>query len=127
MSEFIFQGYIETPGEKHIGVAQVKCWNKVTLRYKVIKTRDGSAFYIAAASYRVKDSESERYISTHLIESQTDKEEIENLIKVQVKKEIQRLEEEKQRKIQESKNPLHPSMQMKVEVEKEEKRNPFYG
>lgn len=85
---FEFIEYVSTPNEKHFGIVKVKAYNKIVLRYKIMPKKDGSGVFPVCASYKVSDSEGDKYVSAFVIDSNSDKEEIESLIRQNVKKYI---------------------------------------
>lgn len=84
MSNFEFVSYVPTPTEKHLGIATVKAYGKFILRYKVIPTKDGQNFFPAPASYKI----GEAYVHAFQLDSNSDKEELENLIKNSVRPQV---------------------------------------
>jgi len=85
MNNFQFISYAPTPGEKHLGIATINYHGKLILRYKIMPTKDGSNFFPVPAAYKV----GETYQSAFTLDSNIEKEEVENLIKIHVKKSIQ--------------------------------------
>jgi hypothetical protein len=79
--KFEFIKYEPTPSEKHLGIATIKLYGKLLARFKIVPTKDGSSFFPAAASYKVGD----RYESSLILDSNSEKEELDALIKYQVK------------------------------------------
>lgn len=83
---FEFIDYIATPEEKHLGIARVKAWGKIVLRFKIVPTKDGSSFFPAAASYKIIENGTERYVPAFILDSNSDKEDLESLIKSNVRR-----------------------------------------
>ena len=83
MQDFQFLKYQPTPNEKHLGIATVKAYGKIILRYKIIPTKDGSSFFPCAASYKMPD---DSYISAFILDSNSENEELTSLIKTHIKK-----------------------------------------
>ncbi len=81
MSKFEFIKFEPTPTEKHFGIATVKLFDKVIAKFKMINTKDGSAFFPAAPSLKLGES----YVSAFMLDSQSEKEELDNLIKHNVR------------------------------------------
>lgn len=77
-----FISYTPTPGEKYIGVSAITTTVKARVLYKIIPTKDGSSFYPVTTSVKIGDS----YSSAFVVDSNIEKEEIENIIKQGVKK-----------------------------------------
>jgi hypothetical protein len=55
MSDFEFIEYIQTPNERHLGIATVLLYGKVFHKYKILPTKDGNGFFPVPASYKVGD------------------------------------------------------------------------
>lgn len=87
MSNIEFLKYEETPGEKHFGIATVRLYGKVVLRYKIVPNRDGTGFFPCAASYKMPAAggEPERYVPSFILDSNSEKDEVEGIIKAHVK------------------------------------------
>ncbi len=83
---FEFIEYVPTPGEKHLGIAKVKCWGRIVLRYKIVPTKDGSGYFPVPASYKLVENGTDRYVPAFILDSNSDKEDLEGLIKSNVKK-----------------------------------------
>ncbi len=79
--KFEFIKYEPTPSEKHMGIATVKLYGKIIARYKIVPTKDGTSFFPAAASYKVGD----RYESCLILDSNSEKEELDSMIKAHVR------------------------------------------
>ena len=76
MGNFEFVRYEATPGEKHLGIATVKAYGRIVLRYKIVPNKDGSGFFPAAASYKLPSHGGEdAYISAFLLDSRSEEEE----------------------------------------------------
>lgn len=87
MSQIEFLKYEPVQGEKHFGIATVRLYGKVVLRYKIVPNRDGTGYFPCAASYKMPATadEAERFVPSFVIDSNYDKDEIETLIKARVK------------------------------------------
>lgn len=86
MTPFEFLKYVPTPGEKHLGICTVRLYGKVILRYKIIATKDGTSFFPAAASYKLPSTDGQdHYTPAFMLDSQCDKEELDELIKANVR------------------------------------------
>lgn len=81
MNKFEFVKYEATPQEKHMGVATVKLYGKILAKFKIINTKDGSNFFPAAPSLKIDD----KYVSALIMDSSTEKEELDILIKQNVR------------------------------------------
>lgn len=83
-----FISYVKTPLEKHLGIATVKLYGKIILRFKIVQTKDGKSTFPNAASYKITDDSGERYIPAFMLDSRSEQEEVENIIRVGVKKSL---------------------------------------
>jgi hypothetical protein len=41
--------YLPTPGDKQLGIATVRCWGKIVLKYKIVSGKDGHGFFASEA------------------------------------------------------------------------------
>lgn len=90
MNQFEFVDYTSTPTEKHYGIVRIKAFNKIILRYKIMPKKDGSGYFPVCASYKIPiPGADDTYVSAFMLDSNSDKEELENLIRANVKKPIE--------------------------------------
>lgn len=82
MNSFEFIKYEPTPEEKHLGVATVKLYGKIIARFKIIPSKDGTSFFPVAPSIKL----GETYMSGFTLDSMSEKEELDAIIKVNVRK-----------------------------------------
>lgn len=81
-----FIKYEHTPEEKHFGIATVKLYGKILLRYKIIPNKDNSSFFSVPSSYKVQLPDGTcNYLPAFLVDSRAEDEEINSLIKKNVK------------------------------------------
>ena len=80
-----FMNFDETPEEKYLGVASLKIFDKIILRFKVQKTKDGNGMFVAIPSYRKTDHMGEQWCQWFMLDSSSQKEVVENLIKSKVR------------------------------------------
>ena len=84
-----FLKYEPTPNEKHLGIATVKLYGKIILRYKIVPTKDGAGYFPAPASYKMpSDDGTDKYIGAFMLDSVSENEELINLIREHVKASI---------------------------------------
>ena len=70
-----------------MGIGRVKAFDRIELRYKRVKTRDGSGSFFACASYALDaESGSKAYTPCFLLDSRSDEEAIMELLKAGAKK-----------------------------------------
>jgi len=87
MNHIEFVRYEPTPGERHLGIATVKLYGKIILRYKIVPTKDGSSFFPAPASYKMPGTAGteDRYVHAFTLDSNSEREDLETLIKAHVR------------------------------------------
>lgn len=90
--ELEFLNYTKTPNEKHLGIATVKIYNRIILRWKIIPNKDGSSFFPGCASYKMPDpsgGNSDIYQEAFMLDSRSEHDEVKNFILSHVKKYMQ--------------------------------------
>lgn len=85
---FEFMDYVATPAEKHHGIVRIKAFGKIVLRYKIMPKKDGSGWFPICASYKIPGPEGDSYVSAFVLDSNSDKEDVEALIRANVKRHI---------------------------------------
>ena len=80
MNNFEFLGFLATPNEKHLGIASVKCYGKIVLKYKIIRQKDSTHIFPAPASYKLVVDGADKYVPAFLLDSMSDKEILDDLI-----------------------------------------------
>jgi hypothetical protein len=85
MNNIEFLSYIPTPLEKYLGIATVKLYGKVILRYKIVPIKDGSGHFPAPASYKAGDE----YVHAFMLDSMSENEELKKVIMHNVKLALQ--------------------------------------
>ena len=75
-----FLGFIQTPSEKHAGIATVRVNKSIVLRFKLAQKKDGSGYFPACAAYKIPDASGDRYIDAFMLDSRSDDEEIKSLV-----------------------------------------------
>lgn len=81
--KFDFMGFIPTPGEKHVGIAEVRVNGGVTivLRYKIVAKKDGTGFFPTCASYKMPNRHAgEEYDECFMIDSRSENDAINKCI-----------------------------------------------
>lgn len=86
--DFKFIKYEPTPNEKHLGIATVKAYDKIILRYKIVQTKDGTGIFPAPASYKMSLNGEDRYISAFTVDSVSDNDDLSAMIKREASKAI---------------------------------------
>ncbi len=80
-----FLTFDETPAEKYLGVASIRFFGQIILRYKVQRTKDGNGIFIAAPSFKKVDESGEHWCQWFMLDSMSQNETVANLIKTKVK------------------------------------------
>ena len=78
-----FLNFVATPNEKHLGIATMRLWGKIILRYKIVPKKEKGQFP-SAASYKVVDEQGDRYIAAFSLDSNMDKDECESIMMANV-------------------------------------------
>lgn len=75
-NDFQFISYVPTPNDQFmLGIAKVKAYGKIELRFKHVKTKDGTGTFFCCANYTTQDASNEKkYISCFQIDSRSDEE-----------------------------------------------------
>lgn len=85
MQQFEFIKYEPTPGEKQEGIAFIKAYGRIMLRFKIVKTKDGKGYFPACSSYKMGTQNGEDiYLAAFVIDSKSEDEELRNLIRAKV-------------------------------------------
>lgn len=80
MNNFEFLSYEPVNGEKFLGIATVRAWGKIILRYKIVPTKDGKGIFPASSSIK----NGEKYENSFMIDSNYENQAIIALIKDKV-------------------------------------------
>lgn len=75
-----------TPNEKTIGIATVRFYDKILLRYKVLPNKDGTGFFSAPFSYKTKKDDQDFYVPIFVIDSKNEENTIKSVIHDWVKR-----------------------------------------
>lgn len=70
--------------DKYLGIATISLYDKIVLKYKIVMKKDGTAFFPAAPSLK-QPGTTDEYVSAFIIDSNSEKEEIEGFIRHHVK------------------------------------------
>jgi hypothetical protein len=82
--EIRFESYVETPGEKHMGIATI-FYGTLLLRFKIQPGKDGNGFYAQAASHKIVENGVDRYVESFMIDSRIEHMKIMEMVKEGVK------------------------------------------
>ncbi len=84
MNQFEFIKFERTPSEdKYLGIAYVRAWGKINLRFKMQKNKDGTGYYVGMDAHK-KPNQDGKWEDSFLLESNGDKEELEDMIRQRV-------------------------------------------
>ena len=84
MTNFEFLSYEAVQNEKFLGVATVRAWGKIILRYKIIPGKEGRGFFCSPASVKVN----EKYESAFMVDSSYENQSLQALLKQEVSKHL---------------------------------------
>ena len=87
MNNFEFMGYEPTPTEpKQLGIATIRAWGKVILRYKIVPGKDGNGWFSNIASFKKGPDATgkDMYTQSFMVDSNFEAEQIKELIKANV-------------------------------------------
>ena len=90
MNQIEFISFVETPNEKHLGIATIKLYGKVFLKYKIVPNKDGSGFFCSAPSCKITKDGNDIYTPAFLVDSRGEEEEIKELIHTAVKSSLRK-------------------------------------
>lgn len=87
MENFEFLSYELTPGEKYYGIATVRAWGKIILKFKVMPLKDTSGMFASVASYKigVKPDGTERFEKVFSLDSLYESNQLKEFIDAHVK------------------------------------------
>lgn len=87
-NDFQFISYVPTPNDQFmLGIAKVKAYGKIELRFKHVKTKDGTGTFFCCANYTTQDAANEKkYIACFQIDSRSDEEMLYEIIRQGVAK-----------------------------------------
>lgn len=80
MNNFEFLSYDAVTGEKFLGIATVRAWGKIILRYKIVPTKDGKGIFPASSSIK----NGEKYENSFMLDSNYENQALVALIKDKV-------------------------------------------
>lgn len=81
-SDIQFKKYTPTPQDQyHLGIVEIVIYEKIILRYKHVKTKDGKGDFFAAPSYTLTDGGEKRYIQSIFLDSRSDDEMLQDVMR----------------------------------------------
>ena len=70
-----FISYKATPTDQYmLGVATVRLFGKIILRYKHVKTKDGTGDFFTSPSYTITENTEKKYLNAFMLDSRSDEE-----------------------------------------------------
>ncbi len=84
MRNFEFISYIPTPNDQYgmLGIAKAKAYGKIELRFKHLKTKDGTSSFFCMSNYTMVDAMGEKkYLPCIMIDSRTEEEELQEVMR----------------------------------------------
>ncbi len=73
MNNYEFIKYTPTPAENYMGVVEIFICGKFTQLFKIVMRKDGSGFFPASVSIKMKENGSDVYHSSFKIDSEKEK------------------------------------------------------
>jgi len=89
-----FVDFILTPNDKSIGIATVKLYGKLFMRYKILPNKDASGFFSSPSSFKVNKDGVEAFLPSFMIDSRSEENTIKALIHDSVKRLLPSAKEE---------------------------------
>ena len=91
MNQFEFISYKPTPADQYmIGVATVRLYGKVILRYKHVKTKDGGGDFFTCPSFSISENGEKKYVQTFMLDPRSDEGQLMQLVRSSVKTILER-------------------------------------
>jgi len=85
-----FISYKATPTDQYIlGVATVRLLGKIVLRYKHVKTKDGTGDFFTSPSYTITEGLEKKFLSAFMLDSRSDEELLMDFIRDGYRKSLQ--------------------------------------
>lgn len=82
MSHYQFISYKPTPLDQYmLGVATVRLYGKVVLRFKHVKTKDGKGDFFTSPSYSIDEGGEKKYLQAFLLDSRAEDEELMDFVR----------------------------------------------
>lgn len=80
MNNFEFLSYDSVVGEKFLGIATLRAWGKIILRYKIVPNKEGTGFFPSPSSIKNAD----KYESAFMLDSNFENQQLQKIIKEKV-------------------------------------------
>jgi hypothetical protein len=80
MNNFEFLSYEPVSGEKFLGIATIRAWSKIILRYKIVPNKDGSSFFASPSSIKNGD----RFEAAFMLDSNYENQGLQAMIREKV-------------------------------------------
>lgn len=82
MNGYEFIGYLETPNEEYfMGVATIRFMRRIVIRYKIIKNKDDTGYFVSEPSYRIVGDGKPEYLKAIIVDSQIENDELKRYIR----------------------------------------------
>lgn len=75
-----FKSYQPTPGEKYLGIVTVKRHNDI-IRFKWVAKKDGKGCFASSCSIKIVEDGQDVYLPAFLLDSLTEREEMDTIIR----------------------------------------------
>lgn len=81
-----FTDFIATPSEKTIGIATIKLYGRLLVRYKILPNKDGSGFFASPSSFKITKDGVDTFLPSFVVDSRSEENTIKTLIHDSVKR-----------------------------------------
>lgn len=86
MNNIEFIDYKEAKTDYQMGIATIKLYGRIVLRYKIVAKKDGTGYFPACASYKISEMGEDTFLKAFVVDSRSEEEEIENCIRSNIKR-----------------------------------------
>lgn len=88
-SDIKFKRYTPTPNDQyHLGIVEVAIYDKIIMRFKHVKTKDGKGDFYAAPSYTLTDGPEKRYLQAFMLDSRSDDDMLQDVMREGVRHQL---------------------------------------
>ena len=81
-----FLGFEHTPADKMMGIATVKLYGKIVVKYKIVSKKDGTGVFPSIFSQKVTLDGEESYLEAFIIDSRSENDDVLKLVMTNVKR-----------------------------------------
>lgn len=82
MNNAEFIEYLATPNDDWMeGIATVRLYGKIILRYKIVLKKDGSGYFVAPANFRISEGDQNKYLDACMLDSRMEHDDLMKMIR----------------------------------------------